>query len=381
MIDSVAEARQKLETLAGARSAGGRLLSVTVSTSRLDDWRQSVPVFLRSEAQRVLAERGLPKDQRRSLQADLDQVVDLLKYAITPQTQGLAVYADGTAGIYERIELPLRLVNRLALEPLPYLRPVAHALSLLQPFILARVSRDESSLFLVDEWGVASEDDLSGPWLRSSDRGTGELSIKEYYAAARQDALVELHFKEVAGSLARLLEVSAARRVVLCGQHDIASAFRRALSASVAAAVVAEIPFDAAASLGQTVVIARQAVEQARQQQIMTLAERIKEGLNPGGRGISGFDDVLSALRQGQLQVFLAATDYAPTGWLCSQCMWVGLAPVGDCPVCGGGALPVADAVNVLVCLAVATDCKVEVGQDIRVLDELGDVAGLLRRA
>ena len=230
------------------------------------------------------------------LQADLDYVLDLLKYDVTPQTQGLAVFADGAAGLHERIELPLRLVNRLTIEPSPYVRPVAHALSLLEPFVLARVSRDESSLYVVDEWGVASEDDLTGPWLRSSDRETGEVSIKEYYAAARQDTLVDLHFKEVGASLAKLLETSGARRVVLCAQHDIASAFRRALPAAVAAQVVAEIPFDAAASTGQMVVSARQAVEEARHEEMVALAARIKEGLGRGGRGVSGFDDVLGAV-------------------------------------------------------------------------------------
>jgi len=79
----------------------------------------------------------------------------------------------------------------------------------------ARVSRDESSLLLVDEWGVAQEDDVAGPWLRWSDRETGEVSIKEYFAAARQDELVELHYKEVGATLAKLLEASQARRVVV----------------------------------------------------------------------------------------------------------------------------------------------------------------------
>ncbi len=381
MIDSVADARRKLKTLAGAQASGDLFLSVIVSTSRLDEWRQSAPVFLRSEFQRVVTELGLSKDKRRSLQADLEYVMDLLKYEITPQTQGVAVYADGAAGFYERIELPLRLMNRLTLEPSPYVRPVAHALCLLQPFVVARVSRDESSLFLVDEWGIASEDDLPGPWLRSSNRETGELSIKEYYAAARHDTLVELHFKEVAGSLAKLLELSGIRRVVLCAQHDIAAAFRRTLSASVIGTIAAEIPFDAASSPGQMVMGARQAVERAGRQAMVALVGRINEGLNPGGHGIAGFDGVLGALQRGQLQILLVDRDYRPPGWLCAHCSWAGLAPVEHCPACGGSPTPIADAVNELVRLAVLANCDIEVGQDIPGLDELGGVAGLLRYA
>jgi hypothetical protein len=381
VIDSVAVAREKLKALAGARASGGSFLSVTVSTSRLDDSRQSAPAFLRSEFNRATKERGMPKEKKRLLQADLDYVLDLLKYEVTPRTQGLAVFADGAAGFYERIELPLRLVNRLTIEPSPHVRPVAHALSLLEPFVLARVSRDESSLYLVDEWGVASEDDLIGPWLRSSDRETGEVSIKEYYAAARQDSLVDLHFKDVSASLVKLLEVSGARRIALCAQHDIASAFRRTLPAAAAAAVVAEIPFDAAASLGQLVVSARQAVERAKHEEMADLAGRIKEGLGRGGRGIAGFDDVLGALGCNQVQTLLVDRNYRAPGWRCEECSWVGLTAADRCPVCGGAATPVADAVGELVRLAILENGQIEVGEDIPVLDELGGVAGLLRYA
>jgi hypothetical protein len=381
MIDGVADVRRKLRALAEARVPDSLFLSVTVSTSRLDDWRQSAPVFLRSELHHVVAERRLSKGESRAIQSHLDYVLDLLKYEITAETQGVAVYAHEAPEPYERVELPLRLANRLTLEPSPYVRPLAHALCLLQPFVIARVSRDESSLLAVDEWGVASEDDLAGPWLRSSDREAGEVSIKEYYAAARQDTLVDLHFKEVAGALAKLLDLSGSQRVVLCAQHDIAAAFRRALSAPMKKAVVAEIPHDAAASLGQMVASARHAVEGARQQAMVGLAGRIKEGLNPGGHGVCGFDEVLGALQRSQLQILLVDSDYEPAGWLCTQCSWAGLAPVERCPSCGGTVTPATDVLNELICLAVKDSCEIEIGENIPVLGELGGVAGVLRYA
>ncbi len=161
---------------------------------------------------------------------------------------------------------------------------------------------------------VAKEDDLTGPWLRSSDRETGEVSVKEYYAAARQDALVEQHFKEVGASLAKLLERSGVRRVVLCAQHDIASGFRRTLPAAVASKIVAEIPFDADATTAQMLVSAREAVEEARHEEMAELAARIKEGLGSGGRGVSGFDDVLSALGRHQIQTLLVDRNYRAAG-------------------------------------------------------------------
>lgn len=380
MIDSVAEAKEKLTALVQARASDSGFLSATLSTSRLDDWRQFAPAFLRSEFNRITQEQELSKARRRVLQADLDYVLDVVQYDITPSTQGLAVYVDSAAGIHERIELPLRLVNRLVIESSPHVRPVVHALSLLEPFVIARVSRDESSLYLVDEWGVKAEDDLAGPWLRSSDRATGETSIKEYYAAARQDALVDHHFKEVASALGRLLETTGAPRLVVCAQHEIARGFRRAAPTAIVANIVAEIAYDAAASTAQMVANAREAVRRARHEELVALADRIKEGLGPGGRGVAGFDDVQTAVGRHQVQTVLVDRDYQVPGYRCGRCEWLSLTP-GKCALCGGDTTPLADAVAEVVRLAILQNGQVEVGERISALADMGGVAGLLRYA
>jgi hypothetical protein len=373
MIDSVAEAGRKMKVLAGTKAYGDAFLTVTLSTSMLDGWRLSVPSFLHSEFNRLIQGNGTSKEQKRLLQSDLDYVLDIVAYEVTPRTQGLAVFVDGKRDFSERIELPFRLLNRLIVEPYPYVRPIAHALSLLEPFVLARVSRDESSLYLVDE--------LTGPWLKTSDPDTGEVSIKEYFAAARQEELVEHHFKQVGVSLAKLLETSGTRRVALCAQHDIAAAFRRALPQAAAAHIVAEIPWDAAASIGQMVVGARRAVADARHGEMEVLAARIKEGLGHGGHGASGFDDVMAAVGRHQLQTLLVDRNFRDPGWRCAACGWASLTEAQACPLCGGKPEPVADAVGEIVRQAIVQNVQVEVGEGIPVLDELGGVGGLLRYA
>jgi peptide chain release factor subunit 1 len=382
MIDSLAAATTKLRDLAAARSPHGEFLTVTLSTSRLDDWRQLGPTFLNSESARMSREGTLSKDQKHALESEIAEIAAVLQYDLTDSTQGLALFADGDGSIYQRIELPFRLINRLVLEPSPYIRPVVHALSLLEPFIVARVSRDESSLYLVDEWGgVAREGDLTGPWLKTSDRETGELSIKDYFAAARQDSLVELHYKEVAATLAKWLEASPARRVVLCAQHDIASNFRHTLSPAVAPKVDAEISYDAADTIGQMLVAARTAANEARQRAIAQLLGRINEGLGSKGRGAVGFQEVMDGFERAQIQTMVVDRNYRPPGWRCPGCNWAGLEPVTECPLCGGTPVPISDAVGELVRLAILQDTRVDVAEDIPALDEMGGVAAQLRFA
>jgi peptide chain release factor subunit 1 len=380
-MESAVVARQKLDRLAGARSPRGVFLTVTLSTSRLDDWRQFAPTFLNSEFNRVLKELQPDKDAKRSLERDLERVSDIIKHDVASQTQGLALFADGGSELFERIELPLPLLNRVVIEPSPHVRPLVHALALMEPFVVARVSRDESSLYVVDEWGVAWEEELTGPWLKTSDRETGEVAIRRYFAAARQDSLVEQHFKEVGTSLGKLVDVSGTRRVVLCAQHDIASNFRSTLPQATAARIVAQIPFDGAATATQMLAPARTAFQEARHRELEDLALRIKDNVGSAGRGAAGFDDVLGALQRGQVQTILADRNYRPEGWRCGDCDWVSLAPSESCPVCGGGTSKVADAVAELIRLAVLQSAQIEVGEEISALDEMGGVAALLRYA
>ena len=74
MIDSLAGATEKLRDLAAARAPGGEFLTVTLSTSRLDDWRQFAPTFLNSEFTRITKERGSSKEEKHVLQSELDEI-------------------------------------------------------------------------------------------------------------------------------------------------------------------------------------------------------------------------------------------------------------------------------------------------------------------
>ncbi|MCZ7663614.1 MAG: hypothetical protein M5U22_12100 [Thermoleophilia bacterium] len=373
--------RDSLKDLAGARSADGLFLSAFLSTSRLDDWRQTAPTFLNSEFNRLIKERGLDKNGKRHVQDNLQRILDVVQYDVTSKTEGLSVFADGGSGLFQRIELPLRLSNRLVLGPSPYVRPLIHALSRLEPFIVVRVSRDESTIYVVDELHLASETDITGPYLKSTDRETGDVPVKEYYAAARQETLVELHYRDVAQALDRLLRKPGVRRVILSAQHEIAAHFRKSLSPRAAKRVVAEIAWDPAVTVAQLLVTAREARDGARQAEMERLAARIAEGLGAHGRGVAGFDETMGALHRGQVRTLLVDGENRPSGWRCVECDFAVLIPGETCPMCRGGMVPVDDAVGEAIRVAILQGTFVEVAENVEVLESLGGIGGLLRYA
>lgn len=373
--------REFLLSLASSRSHDGVFVSAFFSTSRLDDWRQTAPTFLNSEVTGLLRERDLDKESRKRLQDDVERIQEVLRYEVAPQTEGLALFADAESGRFDQIEMPFRLSNRLVVEPTAYLRPLVHALALLEPFVLVRVSRDDGMIYTIDQWRIAGTEGHTGPYLKSTDRETGDVPVKEYYAAARQESLVDQHFKELAAALDRSVDEISASRIVLAGQHDIVSNFKKALSARAAAMVVAETSLDHTASTAQLLVAAREALGVSRHAAAGRLAERITEGLGAGGRGVGGFDDTLAALRRGQVQRLLIDRAYRPSGWACASCEHALLEPAPSCPLCGGDLVPIADGVGEAVRTAVLQGAYVEVGENLPALDALGGIGGLLRYA
>lgn len=371
--------RDYLKTLAAYHNERGFMLTASLSTSRLDDWRQTAPTFLNSEFNRIIKERNPEKEYRRILEEDFQRVLEVLNYEVEQQTQGLVVVADGSQGVFEHLQLPLRLQNRLIVEPHPYIRPLVHAMAVMESFLVVRVSRDESSIYLVDWWQLTREDSFEGPYLRSSDRETGEVPVKEYYAAARQESLVDQHFKDVGQALDRLLEETGVRRVAICGQHEIAVKFCRQLPARTNAKVVAEIPCDASASLNQLLVAAREAIYDARIGEQSQLVTRVHEGLGPQGLGVAGFDQTMQALALGQVQILLVERGYRPPGCMCMQEGLIRVTEEAACPACAGPTISLDDILGEAVRQAILQGAEVEVVERVNLLHDMGGIAALLR--
>ena len=371
--------RELVKQLAAARSPEDIFLSASLSTSRLDDWRQSGPTFINSEFNRITRFRPYTKEELKRLQGDVERVLEVFTYEVTRPTQGLLVYVDGAGGFFQSVELPLRLTNRMLVEPSPYVRPLVHALAVLVPFVIVRVSRDDSTIYLVDQWKLSREDDFTGPYLKSGDRVTGEVPIKEYYAAARQESLVEQHFKDVAGALEKLLAESGVNHLVVCGQHDIVTNFRKYLGPHALGCASGEIAWDAAFSENQLLAAARLEMEAVRARESAALFDRISEGLGPQGMGVGGFDSTMDALRRGQVRTLQVDRNARPPGWRCVRCDFVSIYDVVVCPVCDGHVVPLDDAFGEAVRVAVLQGTFVDVAEDLPGLETLGGIAGILR--
>jgi peptide subunit release factor 1 (eRF1) len=140
-----------------------------------------------------------------------------------------------------------------------------------------------------------------------------------------------------------------------------------------------EIAWDAVASVNQLLAAARGEIQAVRARAMEALVARISEGLGPLGKGVSGFEDTMDALRRGQVQTLVVDRNARPPGWLCLQCDFVSITDVVVCPVCDGQVVPLDDVLGEAVRVAILQNTFVEVAEEVPALESMGHIAGILR--
>ena len=113
-----------------------------------------------------------------------------------------------------------------------------------------------------------------------------------------------------------------------------------------------------------------------------SVAERLIEGLRSQNLAVAGSADTLDALRWGEVDTLVMASDYQPDpGWTCTACRAIGTEPpeTSVCPQCGKSAVRPLDVREALLRLAGQLERPVEVVEQSDALMSLGGVGCLLR--
>ncbi len=117
-------------------------------------------------------------------------------------------------------------------------------------------------------------------------------------------------------------------------------------------------------------------------QESLSIAESLVEGLRSENLAVAGLEATLEALRRGEVDTLVMASDYQPDpGWTCTACRAIGteVPETRVCPQCGESAVRSMDVREALLRLAGQSECPVEVVEQSDALMSLGGVGCLLR--
>jgi peptide subunit release factor 1 (eRF1) len=269
----------------------------------------------------------------------------------------------------------LRVQDTVRVGSSPYLRPLAEFHDEFENFVAVIADNKSAQVFTVT---MARRDDYASVKgdIKNHVR-VGGWSQKRYQR--RRDNELMHYAKEIGSELARLEQELPFRRLFLIGSTETLEEIRRQLSASL----LEKLADMESVDLGKTddevwQAIYRMHFAEERQSE-QELWKRIQNEYLSGGRGVVGIEDVFAAAREGRVDVAIARRDAKIPGWQCRTCEAVTPGEVPKCPACGATDLFPVDMINKLSALIYNTSARIDFSDAMDELDEVGQVAALLR--
>lgn len=269
----------------------------------------------------------------------------------------------------------LRVPDTVRVGSSPYLRPLAEFHDEFENFVAVIADNKSAQVFTVT---MARRDDYAS--IKGDIKNhvrVGGWSQKRYQR--RRDNELLHYAKEIGSELSRLEQELPFRRLFLIGSSETLEEISRQLTPSLREKLADMDSVDLGKSedeVWQEIYKMHFAEERQSEQELW---ERIQNEYLSGGRGVAGIEDVFAAAREGRVEAAIARRDAKWTGWQCRSCEEISAGKTAQCLHCGSADLFEVDMLNKLTTFIYNTKAQIDFSDAIQGLDELGQVAALLR--
>ena len=312
----------------------------------------------------------------RSVHDDLNRIEGFVRAGIDrSHTRGLAIFSCTAHDLWEVIELPVPVQNRVVINHVPAVSQLEAVLEDARSLGMLLVDRQRVRVFVYDMGELSERASLLDEMPRDIDV-RGEKDQGDH--TGHVDALVHQHLRRAADTAWRVFQQDGFEHFALAVPDEIAGEvegllhpyLRQRLCGRLSIAVGAGPDEIRAAAIDMEVRLERrrEADEVAR----------LREAVATGRRGVAGLKGVLDALNDRRVERLLVSQGYEDDGWRCPSTG--ALAAVGPkSPLTGEPMERIDDVVEEAVEAALAQGCHVEICVGNADLDVLGRIGALLR--
>ena len=319
----------------------GRILSVYLSTDPSRGPGRNLRAQVKDLLQPLVSAAG---EDRSELEAQIAKVHAALDRLEQPP-RGLAIFAGGSTGLDEIIELPVSPEPQAHWVRRVNLRPLLSLLDEYEPTLVMLVDKERARVFRVAldaiEEVESIEDEVPG---RHSQGGEAQANRQRHH-----DELVLQHARRAADLLTRRFEAESVDRVALAGPAEVLAHVRRLLPQKVADRVAGTIGIAVAAPTHAVLDAVREVRDEWERRDEAQLLERVEEQVGRG-KAVRGAQDVVEAVREQRVRTLVYAAGSRVPGGRCRNCEIQFASPAPEkCPACGG---PVEESDDLLDLLA-----------------------------
>jgi hypothetical protein len=298
----------------------------------------------------------LPREARLSLRGDLDRIEGELREG-RRKSGAVAIFSCSGRELYEQIELPRRVRDRIVVDPTPWVRPMLAVLDEFHRTCVLVVDGEKARTWELYQDEIIETSEILDRTLRKpeySDRYDKEERDRNEAEGLRR------HFRKVAGAMDRFYRAGRFELLVIGGQDHEVPVFEGYLPHNVRGSVTGTFSIDPrTATVADIQAGAGAVVDRYERDEEQRWVTEVLEKHAMGRPAAVGVEHCLWAGSVAAIQRLLIHDDTAVPGVVCDESGWLGES--GDtCPVCGQSPRKTDDVLDELAQLVIDTSGGVE---------------------
>lgn len=291
--------------------------------------------------------------------------------------RGLALFSCAPAGLWEVVEVPVLVADRIVVNQAPALGPLEAIVQELEALGVLLVDRQRARMFVYQFGELVDRSELFEALPRDYDPTDDAGRGQHERMAGHTEELANQHLRHAAEVAFRLFQDRGFGRLSLGATDDVYAAVEPMLHPYLRERLAPRIDVVAGASEAEVrggALVVEVAVEREKE---TAMVAKLRNALGAGTKAAAGLGPTLVALNEKRVADLVLSEGYAESGWRCGCGALAARGP--QCPMDGDEMEYVEDVVNDAIDTALTQGCHVEICVGNADLDVLGRVGALLR--
>jgi len=303
---------------------------------------------------------------RENFEKTMDWINDYIKEGMESGQKGLIIFASYLKNVFIDYKLDIPLKNLLVVDSSPYIKPIAELLDFYDEYGLVMLNSNRARIYEISGGKIGYEKRIAEHVLNRHKKGG--------WSQARFQRIRKGEIKHFLKKVAEDMEKLDVKYIVLAGPGEAKKWLLDYLSKNVKEKIISTLD----AKFGEDVISqSEEAIEDERMIEKKYILQSLVDEILKNGLAVSGIEESIKAIKNGQMEMVLIKDGLAIKGWKCEKCQIFDAGSIETCPYCGSKTTSV-DVIEEIVELAERMDTHIEFIDD-EILDKLGGVAGFLR--
>jgi peptide subunit release factor 1 (eRF1) len=372
--------RNKIMELLNIKSENPSVLSLYLDlTGGPRRFRPALRNMIREEKDRLIDEKILSEELIPIVEDDfyrIQQYIDNLNRQ-RGLRKGIAIFSFNKGGLWEVFNLPGPVMNSLYVCYKPQLRPIIQMMELYRRTVIVILSKDRARIFKYFNGDLAEFSQISTDVPER---------VKKAGFYGREERGIERHIKDhVRGHLKAVSEIlddinskSPFDWLIIGSNTELAEELKNVIPSEMSRKIRCVIPIELDIHKRSLYKKVMEVEKELKEKDDRELVNELFNSLGPSGLGVSGLNETLYCLYQGDAQILLVEEGFSKEGGICLSCGFLSV-EVDKCPICSIRQLYIKDVISEAMALAVKKNCRVAMIQKDLGLEKLGRIGAILR--